>query len=436
MDLQDLISRLAVALGIGLLIGLERGWRRRQARPGSRAAGIRTFAISGLLGGMVAALAQALSAPSVGAGTSLAGGIVLGAAFAAYSAVIALFSRAESVAAGDVSATTAVAGMLTFALGAYALLGDMRIAAGAAVAVAGLLASREELHRWVRKITWPELRSALVLLAMTFIGLPIVPNEPVGPFGGVNPREVWIIAIVLASVSFLGYVGVRYFGARRGLLLAAAAGGLASSTAVTIANARRAHAGEGSPRLLAAGVAVASAIMFLRVGAIVAALKPGLLVLVAPALVAATLAAIGFAVAWTLRRGAQEREYRSAQFRNPFDFLAVVGFAVFLGAIIVLGRAVGETFGATGAVIGAIVVGLVDVDSVTVSMTRLTPDPLSQAHAALAILAAVASDTVSKVAIGAAIGRGWFAADLAAMAAGCLAAGGLALWLTFALLAA
>ena len=379
MDSQDLISRLAVALGIGLLIGLERGWRRRQARPGSRAAGIRTFAISGLLGGMVAALAQALSAPSVGAGTSLAGGIVLGAAFAAYSAVIALFSRAESAAAGDVSATTAVAGMLTFALGAYALLGDMRIAAGAAVAVAGLLASREELHRWVRKITWPELRSALVLLAMTFIGLPIVPNEPVGPFGGVNPREVWIIAIVLASVSFLGYVGVRYFGARRGLLLAAAAGGLASSTAVTIANARRAHAGEGSPRLLAAGVAVASAIMFLRVGGIVAALKPGLLVLVAPALVAATLAAIGFAVAWTLRRGAQEREYRSAQFRNPFDFLAVVGFAVFLGAIIVLGRAVGETFGATGAVIGAIVVGLVDVDFVTVSMTRLTPDPLATA---------------------------------------------------------
>jgi uncharacterized membrane protein (DUF4010 family) len=435
MDLQDLISRLAVALGIGLLIGLERAWRRRRARPGSRAAGIRTFAISGLLGGMVAALAQALSAPAAGAGTSLAGGIVLGAAFAAYSAVIALFSRAETRAVGNVSATTAVASMLTFALGAYAVLGDMRIAAGAAVAAAGLLASREELHGWVRKITWPELRSALVLLAMTFIGLPIVPNEPVGPFGGVNPREVWIIAIVLASVSFLGYVGVRYLGARRGLLLAAAAGGLASSTAVTIANAHRARAGEGAPRLLAAGVAVASAVMFLRVGAIVAALKPGLLVLVAPALVAATLMAVGFAVAWVLQ-GKQEREYRSAQFRNPFDFLAVVGFAVFLGVIIVLGRAVGETFGATGAVTGAIIVGPVDVDAITVSITRLIPDPLSQAHAALAILAAVASDTVSKVAIGAAIGRGWFAADLATMAAGCLAAGGFALWLTFALLAA
>jgi uncharacterized membrane protein (DUF4010 family) len=119
----------------------------------------------------------------------------------------------------------------------------------------------------------------VVLLAMTFIALPILPNEPLGPFGGVNLREVWLIAIVLASVSFLGYLGVKYFGGRRGLLLAAAAGALASSTAVTIANARRAAGREGSPRLLAAGVAVASAVMFLRVIGIVAVLKHELLAL-------------------------------------------------------------------------------------------------------------------------------------------------------------
>jgi uncharacterized membrane protein (DUF4010 family) len=298
-----------------------------------------------------------------------------------------------------------------------------------------LLAAREELHGWVEKITWPELRSAVVLLAMTFIGLPILPDAPLGPFGGVNPREVWLIAIVLASVSFLGYVAVKYFGARRGLLLAAAAGGVASSTAVTIANARRAATREGPPRLLAAGVAVASAVMFLRVVGIVAALKVELLVLVAPALIAAALTALGFAVAWMIWQHADRDEYRSVKFRNPFDLLSVVGFAVFLALIIVLGRAVGEAFGATGAVAGAIVVGLVDVDAVTVSMVRLTPDTLSRTQAVLAILAAVASDTVSKIAIGAVIGRGWFAADLAVLACGCLAVGGAAAWLTFAYLA-
>src|SRR5215813_11962404 len=431
MDLEELISRLAVALGIGLLIGLERGWRRRGATPGSRAAGIRTFALSGLLGGVTAALALALPKPEVAGAAGLA--IVLGVAFAAYSAVIALFARDENQAEGNFSATTAIAGMLTFALGAYALFGDMRVAAGAAVAATALLAAREELHGWVEQITWPELRSAVVLLAMTFIGLPILPDTPLGPFGGVNLREVWLIAIVLASVSFLGYAAVKYFGARRGLLLAAAAGGVASSTAVTIANARRAAAREGSPRLLAAGVAIASAVMFLRVLGIVAALKPDLLVLVAPALIAAALTAVGFAIAWMTWQ--QGDAYRSVKFRNPFDLLSVVGFAVFLGVIIVLGRELGEAFGATGAVAGAIVVGLVDVDAVSVSMLRLTPDTLSRAQAVIAILAAVASDTVSKIAIGAAIGRGWFAADLAVLASGCLAIGGAAAWLTFAFLA-
>jgi uncharacterized membrane protein (DUF4010 family) len=275
MDIEDLLSRLAVAFGIGLLIGIERGWKTREAEPGSRAAGIRTFTVSGLLGGIVGALAQAAGGPA-GAGVLLAVG------FAAYAAVIAVFSRDENLAAKSVSATTAIAGMATFALGAYALVGDMRVAAAAAVATAGILALRETLHDWVAQLTWPELRSALVLMAMTFIVLPVVPDDPIGPFGGVNPRQVWLIAIVLAGVSFLGYAAVKYIGARHGVLLAAAAGGLVSSTAVAATNARRAAAGEGSPTLLAAGVALATAISFLRVVVIVAALQPTLLRLVAP----------------------------------------------------------------------------------------------------------------------------------------------------------
>src|SRR5262249_20014014 len=194
MEFPELISRLALALGIGLLIGLERGWRRRDASPGSRAAGIRTFALSGLLGGVIAALAQAL-----GGAATASGGIVLGVGLIAYAAIITIFTRDLNKAAGSFSATSAIAGLLTFGRGAYALLADMRVAAATGVAVTGLLAAREELHGWVAKITWPELRSGLVLLAMTFIGLPIVPDDPIGPLGGANPREIWLIAIVLAA---------------------------------------------------------------------------------------------------------------------------------------------------------------------------------------------------------------------------------------------
>ena len=269
MDLQDLLSRFAVALGIGLLIGLERGWRTREMQSGRRAAGIRTFAVSGLIGAVVATLGQA-----DGSG----GGFVLGAGFVAFAAVMIVFRR-EKPGKRQFSATTAIAAILTFALGGFAVIGDMRVAAAMAVATAGILAAREDIHSWAARITWPELRSALVLLVMTFIVLPVVP-DPIGPFGGANPREIWLIAIVLACVSFLGYVGVRALGV--------AGGGLASSTAVTITNARHAAAGEATPALLVGGVALATAVSFLCVIAIVAVIQSAPLWLIAPPLLAAT----------------------------------------------------------------------------------------------------------------------------------------------------
>jgi uncharacterized membrane protein (DUF4010 family) len=427
MDLEQILSRLAVALGIGLLFGLERGWKTREVTPGSRAAGIRTFAISGLLGGIVAALAKAT-------GSGEGAGLVLGFGFAVYATVTAVFERDANRAADSYSATTIVAAMLTFMLGAYAVIGDMRVASAAAVAATGILAAREEIHGWVARITWPELSSALVLLAMTVIVLPVLPDTTVGPSGGVNPREVWLIAIVLAAVSFLGYGAVKLLGAERGVLLAAFAGGLVSSTAVTMSSARRAAAGEGVPRLLAAGVAVASAVSFLRVIAIVAVMNPGLLVLIAPPLVVATLAAAAYATGAVYWQGdAKGGAPRPVEFKNPFSFWPVVGFAIFLGVIILLGRVIGKAFGASGALIVAAAVGLADVDSISVSMARLVPEPLSAFGASAAILAAVASNMVSKLAIAAAVGRGHFAGGVAAMTAACWLTAAIALWATLAL---
>jgi uncharacterized membrane protein (DUF4010 family) len=273
-----------------------------------------------------------------------------------------------------------------------------------------------------------------VLLAMTFIALPVVPDDPIGPFGGVNPRQVWVIAIVLAGVSFAGYAAVKYFGASYGILLAGVAGGLASSTALTVMSARRAAKGEGSPRLLAASVALASAVMFLRVGAIVLAINAALLLYVAPPLLAATAVAAGYAMFAAYARPSDGETTQSIQFRNPFGFWSVVGFALFLALIIVLGRMLGEGFGATGAIAGAAAMGLADVDAVTVSMSRLMPQPLDGPQASLAILVAVAVNTICKVAIGAAIGRGRFSVEIAVLTFGCLLVGGAVAWGTFALL--
>jgi uncharacterized membrane protein (DUF4010 family) len=426
MDFEELISRFGLALGIGLLIGLERGWRMRGDPPGGRTAGIRTFTISGVLGGVAGAIAQ-----SVG---GVGKGITVGLSFAAFSAGLAVFCLEENRAQKDYSATTWVAAILTFALGAFAIIGDMRAAAGLAVASSLILALREPLHGWVEKLTWPELRSVLVLLSMTFIALPILPNAPIGPFGGANLREVWVIAIVLAGASFAGYVAIKYFGASHGVLLAGAAGGLASSTAVTIANAQRARSREGLPRLLGAGVAMASAVMFIRCSLIVLAVNESLFVWVAPPLFAAAAAAVVCALIAAYWRRSDGSDAQAYKLRNPFAFWSVAGFALLLGAVIVVGRVVGERFGGIGAIVGATVIGLGDVDAVTVSVARLSPQPLSVRDAAIATMSAVASNTISKIAIGVAIGRGRFALEIIAMALACIAAGAIALWMTLAIL--
>jgi uncharacterized membrane protein (DUF4010 family) len=154
----------------------------------------------------------------------------------------------------------------------------------------------------------------------------------------------------LAAVSFLGYGAVKLFGTERGVLMAALADGLISATAVALTNARRAASGEGAPRLLAAKVSVATAVSFIRVIAIVAVIKRVLLTLIAPSFAAATLLAVLHALVSIYWRGDGERsdEPPPTEFRNPFSFWPVVGFAIFLGIVIVLGHAIGETFGAGG----------------------------------------------------------------------------------------
>jgi uncharacterized membrane protein (DUF4010 family) len=422
-ELETILSRMALACGIGLLIGLERGWRTRDALPGSRTAGVRTFAISGLLGGIVGALAR-----GDGAALSIAGSLLIGVAFAAFALVFTRFERDENKAVHRFSATTTIAGLLTFLLGVYSLLGDVRVAAAAAVAATGVLIVREDLHAWVRKITLPEFQSVLVLLAMTLIALPVVPDRAIGPWGGVNPRDIWIIAIVLASISFAGFVAIRVLGERRGVLVAGALGGVVSSTAVIFANARAAAAQHGSTRVLAAGTALATAVSFVRVTAIVAAFNPALLATVGPPLFCGALAAVGFSTVAIRGRAGAPGSQSPAEFHNPFGFFFVVGMALSMGIIMLIGRIVSERYGASGANVTAIITGFFDLDAMTVSMTQLAPRVLDVDRASEAILAGVVSATLGKVAIGAIIGRGRFALAVGGMAFLCVTVG-LLVWL-------
>ncbi len=157
MDGDALLSRLAVSLSIGLLIGLERGWRTRNEEDHQRAAGLRTFALSGLIGGVAGALAQQFDSAAI-----------IGLAFLGFAGAFAAFHWLEAQAERNYSATSVIAGMSTFLLGVLAVVGDVAAAVAGAVATAVLLALRDQLHRWVASLSWSEIRSGLTLLAMTF----------------------------------------------------------------------------------------------------------------------------------------------------------------------------------------------------------------------------------------------------------------------------
>lgn len=383
MDEIELFRRLAVALAIGLLIGLERGWQTREESDRERTAGLRTFALTGLLGGMSALVAAATSP------------VVLGAALLAYTGALAAFSYLEAVAEKNLSVTGVVAGILTFVLGAYAVLGNQTVAVAVAVAMAILLALRNTLHAWIRAITWTEIRSVLVLLAMSFLLLPILPHQPIGPWKVINPSEIWLLAILIASVSFAGYIAIRLLGERRGLAIAAIAGGLTSSTATTVSFARLAHEQPLSARLLAAGVLLAGATMLVRIVVLVGLLQPILLgLIVIP--VAASLAVLVVAAIALLQSRDADGQQPKLQLRNPFDLGTVLWLAGLIAVIMLAAKGLAGSVGEGGVLLLAAASGIADVDALTISMTRLSGAGITTEEAARAILVATGVNTASK----------------------------------------
>lgn len=374
-----------------MLIGLERGWQTREDSDRERTAGLRTFALTGLLGG-IAALVSGATSP-----------LVLAAALLAYTGSLAGFTYFEARHEKNFSVTGVVAGTLTFVLGAYATLGSETVAVAAAVAMAILLALRDTLHSWVRAITWIETRSVLVLLAMTFLALPILPHRPVDPWQVLNPAEIWLLAILIAGVSFAGYVAVRVFGGRRGLAVAAVAGGLASSTATTLSFASLARKQPANKWLLAAGVLLAGGTMLARVLVLVLVLNPALIGRIAMP-VAAGLGVLLIATALLLRGSTASRDQLDVELRNPFDIGTVVWLALLIGAITLAAKLISTSIGEAGTLALAAVSGLVDVDAVTLSMVRLTGSSITADNAALAILLAVGANTAAKAVIATVIG--------------------------------
>jgi uncharacterized membrane protein (DUF4010 family) len=388
MDWQHQALSLGGALMIGVLVGIERGWSLRTVPDGTRVAGLRTFALLGLVGGIAGFVATV--------GHVLAGGALVAGAVALLG--FAYSSRLRD----DPDATSAVSALLV--LGAGFLSGSgypgPAVAIGAVTAL--ILGLREELHGFIARLDAADVKAFVRYAVIALAVLPFLPNRQMGPLDAWNPAKLWLIIVLVTGLSFAGYVANRLFGARHGTLATAVIGGAYSSTAVTQSLSERLGRNGHADGPEAAGIALASAVMYLRVIILVAALAPRMLapfaVLVAPALLVAGVAG------WLLYQRADNGE-AAAPPGNPIALLPAFGFVAFIAIAAVAVRWAQGHFGESGIAAMLFLMGALDVDTSIVTAGTLPPDAISASLAALAIAGTIVANMGVKIGVTVAYAR-------------------------------
>ncbi|UOA07001.1 MgtC/SapB family protein [Methylobacter sp. S3L5C] len=367
---------LGIALAIGLLIGLERGWRTRDREEGMRVAGLRTYGMIGLLGGLSGILAQQVDA------------YLMGFFFLGLTAVLLLAYSKSLDKFADFSITSIIASLITFTLGALTVFGHIMLASASAVIITSLLGFKPLLHGWLKKLEQHELYATLKLLLISVVMLPILPNQGYGPWAAFNPYHIWLMVVLIAGISYLGYFAIRILGNQHGPVLTGALGGLVSSTAVTLNLSKLSAQNPTMSNVLAAGILTACATMFARTLLLTSVMNPALFQMLFPALLVMTI--FTYLAAFLLWWNRQEfHTIDEITLENPFQLIMAMKFGAFLVIIMLLSNVLKIYFGDMGTYFLAATAGLADVDPITLSMAQMSKQGLEVSVAAKAILIAV-----------------------------------------------
>ena len=383
----EILWDLSVALGVGLLIGIERGWTSRADDEGKRVAGIRTFSLVGLLGGIWAQMTNLLPA------------WMLGIVFMGLVALIIAGYLSQKQTSPDIGLTTEIALLITFSLGAWASLGYKLPALIAAVVVLTLLNIKPTLHKFLLKIEIKEIYAWIKLLIISVIFLPLLPNQGFGPWNALNPYWIWWMVVLISGLSFTGYILTRLIGHKFGPLLTSFLGGMASSTAITFSLASMAKDKRtGAIHIFMVGVLLASSISFIRVSIEVAVVNPALLSLLwVPLSVMFVVTLIcGFWI-WKSRTSSSDED-KEIKIENPLQLSRALKFGFLLALILLLTHAAENYFGEQGIYIVSLISGVMDVDAITLSLSRKANEVLSHSTAVRGIVIAVIMNTFSKTA--------------------------------------
>jgi len=379
----------AMVLLMGLLIGLER--EHSQAEDEPLFAGVRTFPLITLIGfvcGLVARVGSAWVLPVALAGVG----------------ALAVASYTVKARGPHRGATTEFVAILAFVLGALTAFDYLIPAAAFAVVTTLILSMKAPLHKLAEKIQKDEIYAILKFGIVTVIVLPLLPNRAFGPFEILNPRLIWWLVVLISAVSMVGYVMMRFWGARHGTAVTGFLGGLASSTAVTFGFSQRAREAEASAaRYFALGIVIASTIMFLRVLFLAAVIYPGLGMSLALPVAFPTV--LGIVLAFVLWRKKEGEAEAKLELKNPMELGQALKFGLLFAVVLFVSRAAHHYFGSAGVYVASALAGLTDVDAITVSAARLALDHvLSPSTANASILLASATNTLVKGGIALVIG--------------------------------
>jgi uncharacterized membrane protein (DUF4010 family) len=418
-------ASLGLAIGAGFLIGLERERSRAPEDGTSFVGGARTHPLLALTGALSGLAARGL------------GTAVVIVPFAALVVLLALNYAGDVWRDRQRGITSEVAFLVTFALGVVAVAENVIaelstrafVVAGAAVVAATILSAKPALHPLVGRISGHDLAAAMRFLIVAVVVLPLLPDRTYGPLDVLNPFQIGALLVLISALSFAGYAAVRQLGPERGLWLTGLAGGLVSSTAVTLSMAGRARA---SPELrgpASTAVVLASTVMFARVLVLVAVANASLLTIVLPPVAAAGLGSAGAAFVLRLRGRGEKVRAGALGVQNPFELGSALRFALLFAAVLVASKAASTHLGTGGIYLAGVLAGGTDVDAITLSMANLSSAGIAERVAATAIFLGTASNSVVK-AIMAIVAGGWtfgrrvLVAQVTALAAG---TGGLAL---------
>jgi uncharacterized membrane protein (DUF4010 family) len=378
----DLALRFAAALGLGLLLGIERE-RKRDAE--LFFGGVRTFALIALLGAVGAFMERELNQ-----------GWLIIAAFVALSALV-IVSYATTAARGELGITTEISAMLAFIVGALCGWQHVGVASVATVVCLLLLTFKDFLHRLARRVELADIEATLTFAVISVIILPLLPNQNFGPppLDVINPYKIWLMVVLIAGLNFLGYVLVKVLGNEHGLALTGILGGLVSSTAVTLSFSQRSRREPEMSSAFVLAIVIAWTIMFLRVVIMVGIINRALAASLAVALGCMALAGLLVCLAlW--RRRAHETGVVAAG-ANPFELGEAIKFGLLFGIVTIVAKAAEVYLGATGLYLAGAVAGATDVDAIALSMAnRATTTPESIKIAAYTIVIAVISNTLVK----------------------------------------